>query len=53
MMTQAPKGAYAPMGAHAPMGVYAKKDVNSCHVQIHIVRKKDLSGSFIATMDFV
>jgi len=35
------------------MGTHAPKDVNSCHVQILIVRKKDQSGSFIAMMDSV
>jgi len=41
------------MMTRAPKGVYAPKDVNSWHVQILIVRKKDQSGSFIATMGSV
>lgn len=44
---------YGPKEAYAPKGVHAPKDVNSCHVQIPIVRKKDPSGSFIAMMDSV
>jgi hypothetical protein len=45
--------AYALKGVYTPMGAYAPKDVNSCHVQIPIVRKKDPSGSFIVMMDSV
>jgi len=51
--TYALKGAYALKRVYTPMGAHAPKDVNSWHVQIHIVRKKDQSGSFIATMGSV